>query len=348
VSTGEDGGADGDGGVVRDGGVQSGSDAGSPGPATLSQQYPGDTFDLAHPALILATSFEDGTTGWNLSSYTNDTWQVVQDASQAAHGDRALKFGFTLSGLQSRGAASVQATARFPLPASGTYYLRYYMRYGTGTARPHHGNNTRVHAPGFDQGGTAGLRPEGDQRFNTTIDLEPDGKQFFYTYWHEMRSGRCNDGSATPGCAGDQGVTYYYGNVFKPPSQTPVDRFEWHCYELKLRANTPNQYDGEQALWIDDVLVGEFKTGTPLGAWLRAAFFTEGEWGTGDRQVPFEGYNFRTSSAVNQVRVTLEIYQQWDTMTQRRADTPDKAEEQAVFYDDVVIASQRIGCRVAP
>jgi hypothetical protein len=35
-----------------------------------------------------------------------------------------------------------------------------------------------------------------------------------------MRSGRCNDGSATPGCAGDQGTTYYYGNNFNPAGQT--------------------------------------------------------------------------------------------------------------------------------
>jgi hypothetical protein len=40
------------------------------------------------------------------------------------------------------------------------------------------------------------------------------------------------------------------------------------------------------------------------------------------------------------------LYQEWDTLSNNRDDTSTKAEEQAVFYDDIVIARERIGCRV--
>lgn len=338
-----------DGGTVpssSDAGTSSGNDGGTTTtPSTLSEKYPGDAWDTTDPALIVTSKFETGLDGWQISSYTGDPGVVVNDPAEANTGSGVLKLSFTLTDLQSRGDASVHANARFASD-TGEYYVRYYMRYQDGTARPHHANGTRMYAPGFDQGGTAGIRPDGDERFNTTVDIDAQGRHFFYTYWHEMRSGRCNDGSATPGCAGDQGVTYYYGNRFKPANQTVIDRYQWNCYEYKVKANTPNEYDGEQALWINDQLVGEFKTGTPMGAWLRDNFYTEGEYGTADDQVPFEGYNFRTSTAVNQVRVTMQLYQEWGTLSNNRDDTPNKTEEQAVFYDDVVIARQRIGCTV--
>jgi hypothetical protein len=79
----------------------------------------------------------------------------------------------------------------------------------------------------------------------------------FYVYWYKMRSGRCNDGSATPGCAGDQGTTYSYGNNFSPAGQTPFPRDIWLCVEIHAKANTVGASDGELALWVNDVLVGE-------------------------------------------------------------------------------------------
>lgn len=331
----------------RDSGPDPVSDAGGgpPPDRTLSERYPDDAWDPTDPAIIFTSNLESGATGLDLGSYTGDTAEVTSDPALAHAGDAALELSFTLTGLRSRGDASVRATVRFPLPSHGVYYVRYYMRYGEGTARPHHGNGTRVYAPGFDAGGTAGIRPNGDERFNTTIDIDGMGRQFFYTYWHEMRSGRCNDGTAVPGCEGDQGTTYYYGNGFKPADQTVVDRYRWACYEYSVRANTPNEYDGAQTLWIDDALVGTFEMGTPLGEWLRDKFYTEGEWGT-DPSTPFEGFNWRTSDVVDQVRVSFAIYQELGTLENRRDDTPDKAEEQSVFYDDIVIATERIGCRV--
>lgn len=312
---------------------------------TLSQQYPGDAWDLGNAAFIHTSNFEQGDTTLSMGSYTGDVHEVLDDAANANRGSHSLKQSFTLSGLEARGDASVRANAVFT-SETGIYYVRYYMRYQEGTARPHHGNNTRMYSDGNDAGGTAGIRPNGNERFNTTIDIDGQGRNFFYTYWHEMRSGRCNDGSATPGCEGDQGSTYYYGNRFKAADQSIINRHEWHCYEYRVQANTPNQYDGAQSLWVDDQLVGEFRDGAPMGSWLRDNFYTMGEFGTGSSQAPFEGYNFRSNSEVEKVRVTFEIYQERSTLNNNRDDTANKTEEQAVFYDDIVIAKERIGCTV--
>ncbi len=81
--------------------------------------------------------------------------------------------------------------------------------------------------------------------------------------------------------------------------------------------------------------------------WLRDNFYTMGEYGTASAQAPFEGFNFRTDALVSEARVTFEMYQERGTLNNRRDDTPNKTEEQAVFYDDIVIATERIGCRVA-
>ena len=92
------------------------------------------------------------------------------------------------------------------------------------------------------------------------------------------RLGRCNDGSATPGCAGDQGTTYYYGNNFNPAGQTPFAADSWFCLEIHAKANTVGQSDGELGLWKDDALVGEYKPGTPRGRWLRDNFYSWGQY----------------------------------------------------------------------
>jgi hypothetical protein len=156
-----------------------------------------------------------------------------------------------------------------------------------------------------------------------------------------MRSGRCNDGSATAGCEGDQGNTYYYGNNFTPAEQTPFERDAWFCLEVMVKANTVGESDGELALWKDDALVGEYEPGSPRGRWLRDNFFTFGQYYR-DEQA-FEGFDFRSSEDVLLKRFTLDAYYQEDTLDDYAMELPTP-EAQVILYDDVVIAEERVGC----
>src|SRR5690606_12090801 len=157
-------------------------------------------------------------------------------------------------------------------------------------------------------------------------------------------------GSATPGCAGDQGTTYYYGNVFQPREQTPYPRDAWFCIEIDARANTVGQTDGSLAFFIDDELVGDYGPGRPIGTWLRATFHEGGcEFSACTGAEPCGGFDFRTSGGVRFKQIFLGAYYQRDTYAAKREALEARgltvSDAQTILYDDVVVATERIGCR---
>lgn len=320
---------------------------------TLSERYPNDQFDGADPSILFHSGFEDGFAGWSsYGSYSGDLVEVVRDTNLAQSGERVFRGQFRISDLSKRGetgGASMRAQKQLTPPGQ-EFYVRYYTRLEAGTARAHHGSGYRVYSPGNNIGGSAGYRPGGDQRFSSAIDMNQKGEHFFYTYWHEMRSWACADGTTNSGCAGYNSSvtssTAYYGNSFVPPVQQPIDPHAWTCIEYFVRMNTPNQYDGALALWINDGIADTFERGNPLGNWLRDTFHTQGTYFNASTAVPFEGFNFRTSPDVRYLNVNFEHYQQYDTIRDRRSDTPAKTDVQTVYFDDIVVATSRIGCQV--
>jgi hypothetical protein len=101
-----------------------------------------------------------------------------------------------------------------------------------------------------------------------------------------------------------------------------------------LKANTPGKSDGEQAFWINGKKIGHWKKGEPSGYW-RGDKFVIG----GDNPQPFEGYNFRTSDEVKINRIKLQWYISDEHMKKKKA-THD---ENSVYFDNVVIATEYIG-----
>jgi len=209
--------------------------------------------------------------------------------------------------------------------------------------RPQRAPSDAAGDPGYGSDGLANTVPPGDQGFWYDLDARRDGFFNFYVYWYKMRSGRCNDGTAVPGCAGDQGTTYYYGNNFTPAGQSAFPRDQWFCLEAFTKANTVGQSDGALALWRNDALVGRYEPGTPRGRWLRDNFYSWGQYFQ-DEQA-FEGFDFRSSSDVLLKRVTLDAYYEKGTLDDLATTTP-VPEAQIILYDDVVVATERIGCRV--
>jgi hypothetical protein len=156
--------------------------------------------------------------------------------------------------------------------------------------------------------------------FMQHFDANNDDQFNFYVYWYRMRSGRCNDGSTTPGCPGDQGSTYHYGNVFEPPDQPPFPRDRWFCIEIYAKANGVGSSDGALSFWIDDVLVGDYGPGYPEGTWLRDRFHTGGcDFSACSSPAPFEGFDFRTHAEVRFKQLFLDAYYERDTTASRRA-----------------------------
>ena len=333
------GGAPGGTGGGSAGGTGGGGPGGTGGGASgfISTQYPRDVAIASDPRVLFASDFENGLAGW--TRYTNNTDQitVLTDAALAHAGTQFLRAQVTRTQLAANANISANAQYEFATRVPEVYW-RFHARFVGQTASPHHWVRVGAGTPSYQSDGLANTVPPGNQGFWFDLDAS-QGKTFaFYAYWYKMRSGRCNDGSATPGCAGDQGTTYYYGNNFNPAGQTAFAADSWFCLEIHAKANTVGQSDGELTLWKDDALVGEYKPGTPRGRWLRDNFYSWGQYYV-DEQA-FEGFDFRSDANVLLKRVTLDAYYQVDTLP---ASAPAA---QVILYDDVVIATSRIGCRV--
>ncbi|MBX3130793.1 MAG: hypothetical protein KF718_29005 [Polyangiaceae bacterium] len=325
-------------------GGSGGGGATTPGEG-LSAAYPGDQGIGTHPSVLFHSDFESGMSGW--TSYTqNSSLLAVEQSGSRAHGGSAyLRASITRTQLAQNPYLSAQAQFHLPNRVPEIYW-RFYAQYVGKTAVPHHWIRSAATNGTFNPEGQAGKKPGGDQAFWFNLDARNDGSFFFYAYWHEMRSWMCNDGSTDPGCAGYNGPSNnaYYGNNFHPAQQTAFPRDDWFCVEIRGKANTPGQYDGELWFWIDGKLVGEYRTGTPRGRWLRENFFSHGQYYRDEQD--FEGFNFRTSAEVGFQRIILDAYYEKGTLDAKESSGIEVPEAQVIWYDDVVLATERVGCKV--
>jgi hypothetical protein len=310
-------------------------------PTPISTGYPKDNGIDGDPRVLLHSNFENGLAGF--TRYTQDMSHiaVLTDPVIANGGEKYLRAQVTRTQLAANPYISANAQYDFARRVPQVYW-RFYARFVGTTAIPHHWVRVGAGDATFQSDGLANTLPAGDKGF--WFDVDPRRDQFFnfYVYWHQMRSGRCNDGTTVPGCAGDQGTTYFYGNNFTAAGQGAFPRDAWFCLEIMAKANTVGQKDGELALWKNDDLVGEYRTGTPRGRWLRDNFYS---WGPYFQDVQaFEGFDFRTSSEVLLKRITLDAYYEKGSLDDLAMTTP-VPEAQIILYDDVVVATERIGCK---
>jgi hypothetical protein len=331
--------------------ADSSSDAGDDtddGPSSLSERYPGDEGIADDPAVLFHDDFEQGWGRWDRPDSDGDYLTMQQDAAVAHAGEGYLKSTVTTQDLEQQQYISSASSVSFE--RVDEMYWRFYARFPNVAPNPHHWVRVSAGNESWNSSGLANTVPPGDEGFWFDFDINNDNVFNFYVYWHAMRSGRCNDGSTEPGCEGDQGTTYHYGNVFRPADQQPYPRDEWFCIEMRARANTPGEKDGELSFWIDDELVGDFRPGHPEGTWLRAQFHPGGcDWSACTEPEPFEGFNFRTSEEVGFKRVVLDAYYERGSSASKKQALEERgldvSDEQTIYYDDVVVATERIGCR---
>jgi hypothetical protein len=344
-ATSSGGSATGSGGQAQ-GGAQAGGAGG--GGATLSERYPGDVGLASDPAVLFFDDFEAGWGRWDGPTTDTDHLTLETDPATARGGTRYLRSTVTTADLAED--QYISSSTRVTLDRRvDEIYWRFYARFVGIAPNPHHWVRMAAGNEAYSSSGLANTVPGGDDGFWFDLDANNDDQLNFYVYWYRMRSGRCNDGSATPGCAGDQGTTYYYGNVFQPPGQTPFPRDAWFCVEIRARANTVGSSDGELSFYVNDVLVGDYGPGRPVGTWLRAQFHTDGcSFSACTEPVPFEGFDFRSSAEVGFKSLFLDAYYERDTSADKRQVLEDRglvvSDEQTVLYDDVVAATERIGC----
>ncbi len=325
----------------------SNDDAGAGGD-TLSARHPGDEGIGDDPAVLFHDDFESGWGRWDAPTDDTQYLHIESDAATAHAGSGYLRSTVTTADLAAT--QYISSSTRVTHERVDEIYYRFHVRFPELAPNPHHWVRMAAGDETWDSSGLANTVPPGDAGFWFDFDANVDDVFDFYDYWYKMRSGRCNDGTAVPGCAGDQGTTYYYGNVFRPPSQDAFPRDRWFCVEIHAKANTVGASDGQLDFWIDDTPVGSYGPGHPDGTWLRDQFHTGGcDFSACTPPVPFEGFDFRSSANVQFKSFFLDAYYERDSSAQKRATLESRgltvSDSQTILYDDVVIATERIGCR---
>jgi hypothetical protein len=335
------------------GGGDSGDNGGNNGGGsvdTLSAQYPGDAGIASDPDVLFFDDFESGWGRWDWPKQDTRYLTLETNAANSHSGSRYLRSSVSEGDLVVDNYISASTGKTFE-KQSDVMYVRFYAQFVDVAPKPGHWVRFSAKSYNWNSSGLANTVPPGDGGFWWDLDVTKGDDFMFYAYWHDMRSGRCNDGSATPGCEGDQGTTYYYGNVFHPPGQQALQRDQWLCIEVMGKANTVGESDGELGLWVNEELIERYRPGNPVGSWLRAAFYHEGEckYSSCPDPVPFEGFNFRSSNQVKFGQFFLDAYNELASfrrdLDRLRNEGKNPSSTQNVLYDDVVVATRSVGCR---
>lgn len=315
---------------------------------TLSEQHPGDQGLSEDSAVLFYENFEEGWGKWDAPSA--DTANLFLEQGALAHaGTHYLRSTVTKAQLEQTQYISSSPRFEFPRRVDRVFW-RFHVRYPVLAPNPHHWIRLAAGNDSYGSSGLANTVPPGDQGFWFDLDADLDDVFNFYVYLHKMRSGNCNDGTTTPGCQGDQGGDYHYGNTFRPLAQKGFARDAWFCVEVEARVNQVGKSDGRLALWVNDALVGEYGAGYPEGTWLRDQFHQGGcQFSACTEPVPFEGFEFRTSADVRFKGIFLDAYYERGSSADKRAELEGRgltvSDEQTILYDDIVVATERIGCR---
>lgn len=296
----------------------------------LSAKYPKDKEIERDPAVLFADDFEEGdlpevVRRWSeASNKNNKVLAFSRDVPRASGGKRSIQMTSTLG--QDTGGHLYKRLAK----GVDRAYLRFYVKFAPDAEYIHHFVTLGGYNPAtsYPQGG-AGERPRGDDR--VTIGIEPygdygkyppPGRWNFYAYWHEMKIS--GDGK-------------YWGNGLSPADPAPVPKNRWQCVEMMVKMNsTPQNSDGEMALWLDGKLAGYFGPGARRGPWTGMGYTlvkTGGE--------PVGGFNFRTSNDLKINFLWLMHYVTENAARQNRRANPNPVNR--VWFDDVVLATSYIG-----
>lgn len=324
----------------------------SPGKG-IAWLYPGDEGIENNPDVVFVEDFEAGDlkdieSRWGfMSNKDGKVMSLSSDVPAGSAGKRSLKMTAT------RGENEGGELYKTFDPGWDKIYLRFYTKF-----TPDHGYQGHFVAlrgaknpTPYPMGG-AGQRP--DNQFGITIEAKthnvnkpgseeyvPPGVWQFYAYWPEMRSWQTYEGKP------DGKPNPYYGNVFQPEKPAFAARGKWISVEIMVVLNSsPEEKDGEIALWIDGKPEVHFAPGNPKGYWLSDCFRNDPD---NPKATPFEGFRWRHDMDVKVNVLRLQHYMSDGTFGNSQAYSdkhPDhliNAKQTIVLFDHVVMAKKYIG-----
>jgi hypothetical protein len=276
----------------------------------LAAKYPLDANIAKDPTVLFADDFESG----DLKKW-DDKGGTIHITDESPNSGAKCAAAPMERGKNNGGEAK-----KWFMPGADRVFARCYVKFSADYQYCHHflwmtGNPRNDKWRSF---GKAGLKPDGTY-FST--GMEPwfawgknpsPGELNLYTYFMDMEI--------------DRKMNKYWGNGFFPPGpgkgkaadeqRRVIPKLDqWQCWEFMLQANSaPDKADGEQAMWLDGKLAGHFT-----------------------------GIRWRDSNDIKINCFWLEHYG-YDSSDPTRNNTKEK---QVVWFDDVVIAKEYVGPRIA-
>ena len=303
------------------------------GEPRLADRYPCDRGIAGDPAVVWAENFEEGSVSAVTARYNDyknpGGMALVTDKPTGSCGAASMQL--TADGRNS----ATQATDLYRRFDTGQdeLYVRWYAKY-EGGAPWHH---TGVWFGGYNPTSAwpnpqAGTRPLGNDRVSFAVEPvwgsgAPNPVFDFYNYWMTMHT--CS------GCSGS-----YWGNALISRTAFTAPDNTWACVEVHARLNTDMASDAGAALevWKDDALIQAFPEPTErarFGSWVQDHFCPVGADGSQCNFTPTApgplDKQFRNSTA-------LKLNWFWP---QNYITDPASG---SVWLDDIVVATQRIGC----
>lgn len=310
--------------------------------AVLAVAMPADASECDAPRAewLACEDFEGGGAGWGAwfeaspfvecngcpDAQTNNPARIrlvddeAHDGSWSLHMPAEESAGFRGAALAWRSCAGEKRSG-CELDGYEQLYWRAWVKLAPDHQYVHHFmsiGGTRPDAY-WEGDGNAGCRPNGYRHAGTTVDFNEQHELFFYTYYPEMRcdsGGYCSgdyaqnicDGCATKDMPCNDGLECCWGNHFATDPRPVLERDRWVCLEMMMKLNTPGQADGEMAFWVDGEL-GHREQGM--------------QW----RDVP-----------------ELQLNKVW---VQHYIDSGDADQPNRIWWDDIVVSTEPIGCDAA-
>jgi hypothetical protein len=273
----------------------------------------------------MAQGFDSWKAGWGWTEHIGADNPGRMTASKEAHsGSWAVHYpadasaGYQGADLMYRTCSGANK-AGCALTQHDQLYFRTYLKLAADHERVHHFLSIGGSQNYWDAYGNAGCRPNGYRHMGSTVDFDANTHEtFFYTYFPGMK---CDSGaicdkyadsqSICSGCAQkdmacESGPECCWGNGFRPTPAVALPTNKWICFEMMVKANDVGQANGEMAYWIDGQLAHQETT-----------------------------MQWRTTQDLGLNMVRLQHY----------VTTSDaKSHSNQVWFDDVVVSTQPIGC----